>query len=85
MKSERRKHLQIQIGHYLKELRIATGLSVEQAADQLPTISPELIADMEDGKIGPPMKLLPEIVRLYEIPLTTFIITITKFSAELKS
>lgn len=68
------KKLRFQVlGEYLKQKRIAAGLTQGYVSQELGYSSPQFISNFERGICAPPLSTIRVIVGLYKIPVNTVI------------
>jgi transcriptional regulator with XRE-family HTH domain len=72
-----------EFGEYLKEKRIAAGLTQQEVADQVGYSSAQYISNFERGISLPPLSKLKVMVRLYRMPKAEVIQMITEAKAKI--
>jgi transcriptional regulator with XRE-family HTH domain len=63
------KEAAMKLGKYLKEKRLAVGLTQFEVASYLGYTSAQFISNMERGCCFPPNKVLRGMIKLYKIPV----------------
>ncbi len=61
----------IKLGEYLRDKRLAKGLSQQEVADYLDYSSSQFISNFECGLYSPPLKKLRVMVKMYDLSVDT--------------